>query len=196
MFLSVLSLTLAVTLSYTHTHTHVRSGVLEDAEGSAEVGLGQADQELPQQGSGCPRPLPLTAVQEGHHPLEGVLHVALGVGLRSWRDRGQEAGHVQHGALPLIPSYMNVTGRKHCDSTHAFHEQAELVKVAELLQILKCQIQFTQCLVHNGFHGDQVVAQELQAWDVSLLPQTHQRQGAVHLRAAETRCNSPLYLRG
>lgn len=45
--------------------------------------------------------------------------------------------------------------------TYIFHKQVELVDVSELLQILQCHIQFTWRLIHECFHGDQVVTQEL-----------------------------------
>lgn len=61
--------------------THVRFGVLEDDEGQGEVSLGQADQVLSEQRFSGALSLSLTSMQERHHPLEGVLHVALSAGL-------------------------------------------------------------------------------------------------------------------
>lgn len=60
---------------------YVRLGVLEDEERAREVVPGQADQILSEQGFSCTFSLTLTPVQEWNHPLEGVLHVALGPGL-------------------------------------------------------------------------------------------------------------------
>lgn len=60
---------------------YVRLGVLEDEEWQGEVVLGQADHILFEQRFGCTFSLSLTPVQEWNHPLEGVLHVALGPGL-------------------------------------------------------------------------------------------------------------------
>lgn len=61
--------------------TCVGFGVLEDDEGQGEVLLGQADQVLSEQGLSRALFLPLASVQEWHHPLGGVFHVALGGGL-------------------------------------------------------------------------------------------------------------------
>lgn len=61
--------------------TYIRFGVLEDDEWQAEVSLGQADQVLSEQSLRSTLFLPLAAVQERHHPLEGIFHVALGGGL-------------------------------------------------------------------------------------------------------------------
>lgn len=61
--------------------TYIRFGVLEDNEWQAEVLLGQADQVLSEQSLSGAIFLPLAAVQERHHPLEGIFHVALGGGL-------------------------------------------------------------------------------------------------------------------
>lgn len=60
---------------------YIRLGLLEDEEWQGEVSLGQADQVLSEQSFGGALFLSLAAVQERHHPLEGVLHVALGAGL-------------------------------------------------------------------------------------------------------------------
>lgn len=70
-------------------------------------------------------------------------------------------------------------------STHILHQQVELVDVAELLQLLECEAQVARRLIHQCFHGDQVITQELQPGDVALLSQAHQRQGAVHLSASK-----------
>lgn len=72
-------------------------------------------------------------------------------------------------------------GREKNGSTHVLHQQVEFVDVAELLQLLECEAQVARSLVHQCFHGDQVITQELQPGDVALLSQAHQRQGAVHL---------------
>lgn len=72
-------------------------------------------------------------------------------------------------------------GKKKICSTYVFHQQVEFVDVAELLQLLECEAQITRCLIHQCFHGDQVITQELQPGDVTLLSQAHQRQGTVHL---------------
>lgn len=61
--------------------SYVRLGVLEDNEWQGEVSLGQTDQVLSEQRFGSTLFLSLTAVQERHHPLEGVFHIALGAGL-------------------------------------------------------------------------------------------------------------------
>lgn len=58
-----------------------RFGVLENDVRPSEVFPGQADQVLSEQRFSSALCLPLTAVQEGHHPLEGVFHVALDAGL-------------------------------------------------------------------------------------------------------------------
>lgn len=63
------------------SETYVRFGVLEDDEGQGEVSLGQADQVLSEQRLGSTLFLSLTAMQERHHPLEGIFHVTLGAGL-------------------------------------------------------------------------------------------------------------------
>lgn len=55
--------------------------MLEDEQGKSEVSLGQADQVFPEQRLSSALPLSLTAVQEWHHPLECVFHIALSVGL-------------------------------------------------------------------------------------------------------------------
>lgn len=57
--------------------TDIRFGVLEDDERQGEVLLGQADQVLGEQRFGSTHVLTLTAVEERHHPLEGIFHVAL-----------------------------------------------------------------------------------------------------------------------
>lgn len=64
---------------------YVRLGVLEDEERQGEVTPGQADQILGEQGPGRAFSLTLAPVQEWNHPLEGVLHVALGPGLMTDR---------------------------------------------------------------------------------------------------------------
>lgn len=61
--------------------TYVRLGLLEDQERQGEVSLGQTDQVFSEQRLGSALFLSLAAVQKGHHPLENVLHVALGAGL-------------------------------------------------------------------------------------------------------------------
>lgn len=61
--------------------TYVRLGLLEDQERQGEVSLGQTDQVFSEQRLGSALFLSLAAVQKGHHPLEDVLHVALGAGL-------------------------------------------------------------------------------------------------------------------
>lgn len=64
-----------------HALAYVRLGLLEDEERQGEVSLGQADQVLSEQSFGSALFLSLAAVQERHHPLEGVLHVAFGARL-------------------------------------------------------------------------------------------------------------------
>ena len=59
--------------------------MLEDDEGQGEVSLGQADQVLSEQRFSSTLRLSLTSVQERHHPLEGIFHIALGAGL--WIER-------------------------------------------------------------------------------------------------------------
>lgn len=55
--------------------------MLEVDEGQGEVSLGQADQVFSEQRLSSALFLPLTSVQERHHPLEGVFHIALSAGL-------------------------------------------------------------------------------------------------------------------
>lgn len=64
-------------------------------------------------------------------------------------------------------------GREKNGSTHVFHQQVEFVDVAEMLQLLECEAQVARSLIHQRFHGDQVITQELQPGDVALLPQAH-----------------------
>lgn len=45
--------------------------------------------------------------------------------------------------------------------THVFHQQVELVDAAQLLQFLQCEAQIARRLVHQCFHGDQVITQQL-----------------------------------
>jgi len=66
--------------------TYVRFGVLENDERQGEVLLRQADQILCEQRFSSILSLSLTAVQEWHHPLEGIFHVALCAGLETERD--------------------------------------------------------------------------------------------------------------
>lgn len=68
-----------------HWDTCVRFGVLENDERQAEVLLRQGDQVFSEEGFGSTRFLALTAVQERHHPLEGVFHVAVSSGLERER---------------------------------------------------------------------------------------------------------------
>lgn len=67
--------------------THVRFGVLEDEEREGQVAASQSHQEVPQQTLGGALLLSLAAVQKGHHPLEGVFHVAFLAGLLAQRHR-------------------------------------------------------------------------------------------------------------
>lgn len=62
-------------------NTNIRFGVLEDDKRQGEVLLGQANQVLCKQRSGCTFFLSLTAVQKRHRPLEGIFHEALRAGL-------------------------------------------------------------------------------------------------------------------
>lgn len=64
-----------------YMHTYIRLGLLEDEQRQGEVSLSQADQVPSEQSFGSALFLSLAAVQERHHPLEGVLHVALRAGL-------------------------------------------------------------------------------------------------------------------
>ena len=58
--------------------------------------------------------------------------------------------------------------------THVLHEEAELVDVAELLEVVEGQAELARRLVDQRLHGDQVVRQQLQARDLPLLSKTHQ----------------------
>lgn len=60
--------------------------MLENDEGQGEVFLGQADQVFSEQRFSRTLFLSLTAMQEWHHPLEGVFHVVLGAGLITERN--------------------------------------------------------------------------------------------------------------
>lgn len=62
-------------------HAYIRLGLLEDEQRQGEVSLSQVDQVLSEQSFGRTLFLSLAAVQERHHPLEGVLHVAFRAGL-------------------------------------------------------------------------------------------------------------------
>lgn len=84
----------------------------------------------------------------------------------------------------IPPPSESKRGERKKKSTHILHQQVELVDVAELLQLLECEAQVARRLVHQCFHGDQVITQEQQPGDVALLSQAHQRQGAVHLPAS------------
>lgn len=88
--------------------TYIRFGVLEDDEGQGEVLLGLVDQVLAEKRLSSALFLPLTAMQERHHPLEGIFYVALGVGLVRGRHSLSKAAHTVHTETQQLHSHWSL----------------------------------------------------------------------------------------
>lgn len=83
--------------------TYIRFGVLEDDEGQGEVSLGLADQIFSEQRLCSTLLLPLTPMQEWHHPLEDIFHVTLRAGLLK-----EKKIHLREGLYLAIPKHASV----------------------------------------------------------------------------------------